>query len=753
MVTGAETANGTGLFTVTSAAATITTLNPASGTPGQTLTAVAITGSGTHFTQATPAVTFSKTGLTASAITVIDNTHLTATITIALSATAGASNVMVVTGAETATGAALFTVTTASPIITTLAPASGTQGQTLTAFAITGTGTHFTQATPVITFSNTGVTASAISVVDNTHLTATIKIATAALGASNITVVTGAETASGAGLFTVTAGLPAILTFAPSSGLQGQTLTAVAISGAFTHFTQATPAITFSKTGIAASAISVVDDTHLTATVTIAASASLGPSNVTVVTGPETAAGTALFNIGTGAPIITTLVPATGQQGQVLTAVAITGSFTHFTQATPTLSFNTTGITPSAISVVDNTHLTATLTIAPSATPGATNITVTTGPEIAISTGVFTVTTGSPMITTLSPATGLQGQTLTGVTITGSLTHFTQATPAIVFSSIGVAASAISVVDNTHLTATISVAPTAALGSSNITVTTGAETASGTGVFTVTAGTPILTTINPASGLQGQTLTAVAITGAYTHFTQSTPVLNFSNTGTIATAISVLDDTHLTATLTITAAASSGVFSVTVTTGTEIAIGAGLFTVTANPPVITSLTPTTIQQGQQGIPFAIAGQFTHFAQANTTADFGPGITVASLTVNSATSATALLNIPLTAAIGPRTLTLTTGTEIVDSGQRAHSHGRASLHHDHSARQPDLHQHHAHHRERHRQRPHCRRGHQRTHRHYCQRRIQPCRSRWQKARTFSPLPRPPRRAPREPPAFR
>src|SRR5207244_5505415 len=66
-------------------------------------------------------------------------------------------------------------------------------------------------------------------------------------------------------------------------------------------------------------------------------------------------------------------------------------------------------------------------------------------------------------------------------------------------------------------------------------------------------------------------------------------------------------------------------------------------TVTAGTPVLTQVNPNTGQQGQQSESVAITGQYTHFAQGTTTASFGAGITVASLTVNSAASTTALLN--------------------------------------------------------------------------------------------------------------
>src|SRR5207247_2545918 len=81
-------------------------------------------------------------------------------------------------------------------------------------------------------------------------------------------------------------------------------------------------------------------------------------------------------------------------------------------------------------------------------------------------------------------------------------------------------------------------------------------------------------------------------------------------------------------------------------------------------PTLPSVNPSSGQQGQQSLSVAITGQFTHFVQSTTTANFGAGVTLASpLTVNSPTSATAVLNIDATAVVGARTVTLTTNTEV------------------------------------------------------------------------------------------
>jgi hypothetical protein len=80
-------------------------------------------------------------------------------------------------------------------------------------------------------------------------------------------------------------------------------------------------------------------------------------------------------------------------------------------------------------------------------------------------------------------------------------------------------------------------------------------------------------------------------------------------------------------------------------------------------PVLTKLNPNSGPQGQQNLSVAITGPNTHFAQGVTTASFGAAIAVASLTVNSAMTAAAVINIDPAAGIGPRNVMLATNTEV------------------------------------------------------------------------------------------
>ena len=173
---------------------------------------------------------------------------------------------------------------------------------------------------------------------------------------------------------------------------------------------------------------------------------------------------------------------------------------------------------------------------------------------------------------------------------------------------------------------------------------------------------PVLVSVTPNAGQQGQQNLSVALTGQYTHWAQGTTTASFGAGITVA-SLTVNSLTSATAVLNINPAATPGAQTVTMTTGTEIANLNNGFTVTAGTPVVVTVNPNSGQQGQQNLSVALTGQYTHWAQGTTTASFGAGITVASLTVNSPTSATAIVNIDPAATLGASTVTLTTGTEI------------------------------------------------------------------------------------------
>ena len=87
------------------------------------------------------------------------------------------------------------------------------------------------------------------------------------------------------------------------------------------------------------------------------------------------------------------------------------------------------------------------------------------------------------------------------------------------------------------------------------------------------------------------------------------------------------------------------------------------FTVTTGTPVVTQVNPNTGRQNQANLPVTITGQFSNFAQGTSQVSFGAGITVGAVSVASPTSLTATISIALNAAVGSRTVTVTTGAEV------------------------------------------------------------------------------------------
>jgi hypothetical protein len=80
-------------------------------------------------------------------------------------------------------------------------------------------------------------------------------------------------------------------------------------------------------------------------------------------------------------------------------------------------------------------------------------------------------------------------------------------------------------------------------------------------------------------------------------------------------------------------------------------------------PYISTLTPSSGNQGATSLSVAVVGSDTNFVNATTVCDFGSNITINSCTVSSATALTANITISSSAALGARSATFTTGGEV------------------------------------------------------------------------------------------
>ena len=169
-----------------------------------------------------------------------------------------------------------------------------------------------------------------------------------------------------------------------------------------------------------------------------------------------------------------------------------------------------------------------------------------------------------------------------------------------------------------------------------------------------------LTQVSPTNGYQGSVNLNVSLTGDTTHFVQGQSTANFGG-GITVNSTTVTDATHVTANITIGANAQLGNRDVLVTTGSEVAAASHVFTVTP-ASLLTLVVPSKGQPGAN-LSVTVKGQFTHFVQGSTSASFGAAITVNSITVTDGTHATINLTIAGGAALGLRTVVLTTGAEV------------------------------------------------------------------------------------------
>jgi hypothetical protein len=564
--------------------AVINSVTPNTGGQGVQFANVQINGINTHWVQGTTMLNFP--GVLVNSFSVNSPTSITANITVDLTANPGQVNVTATTLGEVATEVNAFTITQTQAELAFVNPSSLPQGQTQS-LTITGIDTSFASGTTVVTSTSSGITVNSTTVNSPTSLTVSVTVApTITLGYKNITVTTGAQIVSSNSLFQVTLGPAAISGLNPNDGGEGQTVQ-VGVTGSQTHFAQGVTTASFAG-GISVTGVTVQSLTQATVTVFIPNTVPLASYNVTLTTGGEVATILNGFTVNSGLPSISVVDPPTGTQG-ITTNVALTGLFTNWVQGTSVASFGS-GITVNTLTVNSATSATANITISQTATIGSRNVSVTTGAQVASITGGFSVLTGVPALVSSTPGSGQAGSTV-NLIIDGVFTNFQQA-----FSTVsvgdGVSTNFITVDSPTQVTANVTIPSTATVESTYVSVTTNGTTLTLNNAFSVLAGTPAITQINPNIGTDGQTLN-VTITGLYTDWIQGTTTVSFGSGITVNT-VTVNATNSLVANITIGASAATGPYTVMTTTGGEVETVPGGFTVepaTIPAPTLLSVSP------------------------------------------------------------------------------------------------------------------------------------------------------------------
>jgi hypothetical protein len=634
VTTPAGTTNA-GTFTVIAPPApTLTSISPNSEVRG---TAQNVLLTGTNFvTGSTVLLTPVAAGVTVSNVVVTNSTTITATITSTTAATVGSVNVGVVT-AGGASNTLPFAIT--GPVLTSILPVSANRGTT--GLGITLTGTGLTGVTAV-NFSGNGISVTGLTATA-TSVTATISIAaSAAAGARNVTVTAPANGGtSNAVTFTVTVPPAGLFSIAPNTGArgtaQGVVLTGISLTGA--------TAVSVTGGGITVSGLTVVGDTQVNATFTISPTAGLTARNVTVTTPAGTTTPVTFTVVNPGTPVLASITPSSGFRRTAAAAnpVAVTLAGTNFTAgSTVNVIAPANGLTVTGVTVVNATTITATLNTTTAAALGPRSITVT---NPGGTSNALTYTVKGPVLTSITPTSGLRGEGAIPVTIFG--TGLTTAS-AVTVSGGGVTVGALTVTGDTQINTAFTFTAGAALTARNVTVTAPGGVSNAV-AFTVTApATPTLTSIAPPTGVRG-TVVSVTLTG--TNFRAGETTVAVAGAGITVGPLTVTPTT-ITTTFTITGGAALTARNVTVTVaGAAAASNAVPFTVQG--VTITSISPNSATHPATGtiaVPVTITG--ANLTSATGLTGLGAGVTLApgTFTVVNSTTIAATLNVSTTATV-------------------------------------------------------------------------------------------------------
>ena len=416
--------------------------------------------------------------------------------------------------------------------------------------------------------------------------------------------------------------------------------------------------VTISGTGVTAST-SYVDATHLTALVSVTSGAATTNRNVTV-TNPGTAGATCTncLNVNLG-PYGLAALPTEMGRGAINETITVVGlNFVNGSWTPASVLFSGTGITVNSVTRVNSLILTVKISIDTAAAIGARSVTVINPDGGRSTTNTAFNVVAAPSITSLSPNSRGQGAVSENIVITG--TNFRSGpwpTSAVSFSGSGITVNSVNRTDSSHLTVNISIAAGAATGARDVTVrNVDAGRATLAGAFTINVG-PGITSLNPNSRGQGATSQVITLTGAnFLAGSWPTSAVTFSGSGITVNSVSRTDASHLSVNISIATGASTGARTVTVRNldGGRATL-AGAFTVNARP-TLTSLNPGSRARGQTNQTIVVNG--TGFVNGATVAFSGSGITVNSVTWNSATKLTIIISVSGGASTGFRNVSVT-----------------------------------------------------------------------------------------------
>jgi Tfp pilus assembly major pilin PilA len=553
---GVGTAHLTNAYEYLSGAPTLTSISPSSGSVAGGIT---VTLSGTNL-QGITAVTIG--GVAATGVSVVNNTSVTAVVPAYVGGPLNA-DVLVSDGSSNASLAGGFSYQGVSPTLSSISPVSSS---VVGGVSATVQGSGFIPGTAV---SIGGVAATNVVVVNSSTLHLTVPAYINGSLIKDVLVNNGVGSATLVGGFTYTVQAPTVHGVSPSTGsVVGGTL--ISLTG-----TGFTPGTTVRVGGIAATNVTVLNSTSLTAITPAYAGGALNGA-VEVDNGVSNASLPGAFTYQPIAPAVLSVSPGTGPAAGG-TTLTITGS-----GFVPGMTVSVGGHAASTVTLTSTTTLTA---VTPAYVSGSLSkdVVVSNSAGSGSLVAAFTYTAGAPTVGSISPGSGsIAGGT--SITINGS--GFTPGTTVLLG---GIQSTSVTVLNSTTLTA---LTPAYATGPLvvDVVVDNGVSTSTVAGGFTYQAIVPTLSGSSPASGpMSGGTTLTLSGSG----FVPGTTVLIG---GVAASNVVITSSTSLTAD---TPAYVGGALSkaITVNNGEgSVSLNAG-FTYLADIPTTTSISPNSGSTG------------------------------------------------------------------------------------------------------------------------------------------------------------
>jgi hypothetical protein len=513
-----------------------------------------------------------------------------------------------------------------APYIVAVSPSSGPPGSAVPV-TVQVTGERFTSGATLRVMTNTTTLAVPTSFTDSGHLSADLDLSGAAASEWRLRVVNPDKVISNSVAFDVVVPSP-FLVGVQGAVTAGQTAT-VLLTG--TGFIATTQAHLRSVDGSVPDfgLPSTVDAQGVHATID-ASSLPPGAYEIWVVNEGTLASNVLTLVVSSDVAELLDVSPTSGEANAFVT-LTLTG--TGFDLSSKVLFDGCAGpndpvpacgaaVPTVGTSFVDSTRLTASLTL--SAASGPHGIAVRNGSGGTTGTLTFTIATNQPSVTTFSPSTAYQGETVTltfqGTNFGASATIEVQP-PGGPFAAIST--GAVTGCPSCSVSGTLNLAGQPE-GSWLARVNFGGGIISGAWPLRVLSNQAILQDMSPRSGPQGST-TPVTLQGANLRQPYAGIRVRFTS-ATVSQELDPPDPAAATAPLTVTpnlTGLDTGTYAFTIVNAGATPSNALSFAVTPGPPTVTSVcrleggscaatNPTSANQGPSPVPVRIAG--TNFAK-------------------------------------------------------------------------------------------------------------------------------------------